>query len=179
MSGSRNDALIQLCQQLLPHDVSLVDEVKLAIEQPTHFAAQFRGNLSGRGIYEPRPSLPWIALIDGLIERNCCREIDWKEAPKDVMAAIDDLLPDQPHGPNRWTWVDLQTWDNSSTEDFLDVIAHHLHDEGKVLAYLDHDSDSFALIILEPSRFRESEYLARQAGYGELVPWSDGAVENP
>jgi hypothetical protein len=173
----------------MPEDPSLRDEVLLAVTEPDSYRTQFHWRLIDRGIdeeyetdegaFDPTESdavldLPWIALIDGLMERGRLVELDWKEAPDEVMTAIDHLLAGQPAEPERWTWVDLAHWEQADTESFLLAIAERLREQGRILACFSLSSDSYPLTIIDAPRFAELHQLAERTGYS-LEDFQEGS----
>lgn len=177
MSDNRSYYLALLCQQLSPGDRTLVDEVDLAIRNPQRYVATFNKRLTRRGIYPgdntERPSLPWIALLDGLAQRGHLAEIDWKEDASDTQRAIDRLVADRAQDSGVWGWVNDGDWEEAATIEFLHAVASHFIKRGLLLAYLAYPSDSYPLILIEPQRLRGLQVLAQQAGYGAVVSLLD------
>lgn len=174
MSDNRSYYLALLCQQLAPGDRTLVDEVDLAIRNPQRYVATFNKRLTRRGIYPgdntERPSLPWIALLDGLAQRGHLAEIDWKEGASNTKRSIDSLLAaDRAQDPEVWGWMNNDDWEDAPTIAFLHAVAGHFIKRGLLLAYLAYPSDSYPLILLDPQQLRGLQVLAQQAGYGAVV----------
>ena len=175
--GYHNTELLALCRALLPGDTSLADEVGLAIARPDDYLVAFEERLADRGIspFDERLfNLPLIALLDGLRERGQLVEIDWREYPAEVVSGIDRLLNAQMDIGDRWVWVDLEKWTNTSTDAFLKAIAERLQMQGLTRACFRTMSDSYPLIVVGSGRFPILEALAQQTGYGELVPCLEG-----
>lgn len=173
MSNNRSYDLTMLCQQLAPGDMTLVDEVDLAVRNPQRYVVTFNRRLARRGIYPgddtEHPQLPWIALLDGLAQRGHLAEIDWKEGVSDTMRSIDRLLADRAEEPEVWDWVNDDAWEDAPTIAFLHAVAGHFIKRGLLLAYLAYPSDSYPLILLDPQQLRGLHVLAQQAGYGAVV----------
>jgi hypothetical protein len=89
------DALLLLCKILLVRDPAFVEDVQLSMTDPNLYLNKF---LVNRGIHETIPELPWIALVEGLIDRGYLVELDWATAAEDVAAGIAFLLS------NHMTW---------------------------------------------------------------------------
>lgn len=169
MPEYHNDKLLLLANLLVPDDPSLIEELNLAIDKPAEYLAQFQEQLSYRGIDEPFPELPWIALVDGLIARNRLVEIDWKNYVEDVTWNIDQLLQNEPDEPERWKWTKTGIWDEKPTEELLEAIAYRFHGQGLSLVYVDIDSDSYPLMFIKSEQLAKSQQLANEAGYGHIV----------
>lgn len=171
-----NDKLITLCGVLLPEDSTLAAEVRLAVEQPDAYFARFGQRLEDRGITEPIRILPWIALLDGLMERNKLVELDWRMEPIHVMAYLDRLLPDEVRTAHRWDWVEVAYWHTqASTGDFLNAIGARLSVQGFVLACFFLQTDSYPLTLVEEDRFEKARRLAQETRYGDLTPCRPGS----
>ena len=173
-----NDKLVALCHALLPDDPTLAEEVSLAIEQPDTYYARFGERLEeGRRITESTPMLPWIALLDGLMERGHLVELDWRMEASSVMHSLDQVLPGQMRMADRWAWVDVAAWDNhATTEDFLKAIGARLLARGFVLACFALGTDSYPLTIIAQERFARIKALAEDADYGGVVPCLPGTA---
>jgi hypothetical protein len=166
-----NGKLIELAHFLAPDDPSLLEEVRLAVDRPGDYAGKFAERLHQRGIEGPIEDLPWIALADGLGERDLLREIDWKEAHEDVTWKLDQLTALRPPRPDRWTWLDNAEWADKIPEAFLPAIGKHLLESGLALLTFDIDSDSYLLMVLSADRVAECQHLAERAGYGTISQW--------
>ena len=83
--------MLEALARLLAEDESLIDELRLAKLEPERYCARYAERLELRGIRAPRPELELIALLDGLIERQACVELDWREEPEGLVAAITQL----------------------------------------------------------------------------------------
>lgn len=164
-----NGKLIQLARYLMGPDSSLVDEIELAINKPHDYVGRFAKRLHLRGIRQPHNMLPWIALVDGLLERGQLEEIDWKGSPEEVQAALRRITGQQ----REWAWL----WDEDPEGRFLRPprelfprINEQLDNEGRMLMVIDIGSDSYPLIVLAHDRMIEASQLARLAGYGRIIP---------
>lgn len=163
--------LIELAHFLAPGDPSLAEEVRLAVDRPGDYAGKFAERLHGRGIDGPIAELPWLALADGLGDRDLMREIDWKEAHEDVTWKLDQLTALRPARSERWTWLDGADWEDKIPEAFLPAIGKHLLQSGLALVTFDIDSDSYLLMVLPADRVAECQHLAERAGYGTISQW--------
>lgn len=175
MSQYDNDKLLQLAQELLPDEPSLVEEIKLAVSSPQEYVNQFKTRLRYRSIYKPKPDLPYIALLDGLIERYYLAEVDWKCEAEDVMWNIDNILARkevEPEQWKRWDWAEGAEWDEVATGDFIKAAAKWLLERGLVLTTFNLSSDSYPLIVVPVSEFDKLKELTKQTGYGKLEDWS-------
>lgn len=88
------------------------------------YVARHAERLRERGIAGPREDLPWIALVDALIEDRRVVELDHRTFPEDVMDELDDLRT-MPKRRGRWRWAaDID--EGTATSDFLALIAHRV-----------------------------------------------------
>jgi hypothetical protein len=172
MATEWNDLVLDFCQQVLPDDPTLVDEVRLAIHHPAAYMSQF-AHLWAEG---ERDVLAWYALIDGLDRRRQSRTIDWREAPADVLGCLDVLLGDRAGNADRWAWVDLARWDEAPTAAFLAVLGDWCRTQGMVLGNLGTGSDSYVLVLIDAARFAALALLAQRLGAGRLTAWSTSAT---
>jgi hypothetical protein len=175
----REDTAVALCHFLLPQDPSLATEVSVAITRPDAYLSQFGGRLAERGTFEPIPTLPWIALLDGLIARGRLVEVDWRDGPENVMHYIGRLLPPPLLRDDRWTWVDTTIWEEAVTEDFVKAIGARLGEQGVVLGCFQcawFPSDAYALMVVDDERFPTARRLAQEFGESDLVPCVPGAL---
>jgi hypothetical protein len=171
MSQHDNQKLSALAELLCPGDSTLLDEVDLAARQPQQYLARFAERLSYRGIDAVSPELPWIALVDGLDARGRLAEVDWKEDSDSIRDALDDLLGADPFD---WGWSEAEEVNEAPTEEFLCRVGDRLHATGIALAFLDIASDCYPLITLDCKELQAAQQLARQSGYGRLVPLRSG-----
>jgi hypothetical protein len=158
--------LYALAAHLLPEDASLVAEVRQAATDAEGYLRRFADQLEGRGVDEPIPELPWLALVDGLSARGRLEEIDWKEDADSIMEAIDGLLG---KAAPRWEAFEEDA-ENVPTYEFLQRAGDLLLRSGTALAFLDIASDCYPLIVLPDDRLEAARQLAQEAGYGEVVP---------
>jgi len=158
-------ALLNLSKRLSNNSDHVVQKVKMAIEYPDLFTEKYRESLAERNIdfnFLPE-ELPWIALVDELIENGFAYEIDWKESPQNICSVVDTLLENKNYRMLDWTW--LQDNENMPTELFLDEISKRLHGLLLTLGYLDIDSDSYVLIIVTLDEMESIKSLASEAGF--------------
>jgi hypothetical protein len=172
MSEYHNDKLLLLANLLLPEDEKLIEELNLAINNPVGYITKFQEQLSYRGIDEPFPELPWIALVDGLTMQNRLVEIDWNTELEDITWNIDQLLQAESDEPNRWTWAETRIWEEKPTEEFLKAAADMFNKRGLALVYLDINSDSYPLLLIKVEQLAQSQKLAEEAGYGKIIALS-------
>jgi hypothetical protein len=165
-------ALLALCAEVLPEDPSLVEEVRLAIQQPAVYWATIqprqRLQLSSES---PPPELPWLALLNGLLARGHLDLLDWRASLEEMMAAVDGLLRSRPPDPRRWAWVDEATWAQATTDQFLAVVGDYLLAQSLVLTFFPLDADMYPLAVIEQERLPALQRLAALTGYGDIEPF--------
>lgn len=91
VSAPRLEALLSIARLLAPSARSLPGVVTQAATQPAAYHRAHAARLAERNIDAPGPSLPWIALVDGLIAAAACHEIDWKTDAENVAWAIGEV----------------------------------------------------------------------------------------
>lgn len=158
-------ALVTVSEKLAFGVEGITENVKLAAESPQQYVEKFANELEERGISEPFEGLPWIALVDALLDNQLASEIDWAEEIDDVMYVIDQLLQRKQLPSIDWTPLQEEYDDESETDEFLEAITVALKKQSLALAYLDIDSDSFVLIIVKDHEIIELKHLAEEAGY--------------
>jgi hypothetical protein len=72
---------------------SLAQAVTLAATSPAAYVRRFARRLEERGVSEPDPHLPWIALVDVCIAKRIGLELDYTEDPPDALKALRRLVP--------------------------------------------------------------------------------------
>lgn len=170
MSQYNPDALLLLCELLLPHDQSFVKDVSFSITNASLYLKNFSVN---RGVHDPIPELPWIALVEGLIDREYVIEIDWATAAEDVADGIASLLSKHSYELHTWTLKIVEEWKDADTDIFLQVIGRRLEEHNLILAYIDIHSDSYPLIIVKRAHITKIQTLAQKAGYGKIINVSE------
>jgi hypothetical protein len=170
----RPDALVQLCHVLVPDDPSLADEVALASHDAQAYYVRFEARLQDDRGFEPDdvpfPELPWIAMLDGLRDRQRLAEVDWRADAGSVMDDVDRLIGDRRSVAQRWTWVDAEHWNQLLTGEFLQAVGDQLLRTGRMLAQFSEDSDSYPITVIDPDQLAELQRLARHSGYGDVQP---------
>ncbi|WP_124726565.1 DUF6630 family protein [Staphylospora marina] len=179
------EKLLQLCRHMLPGDLSLTAEVRLAIEKPILYLTVARKDVLAGPEWErwrPTRSLPWFALLRGLRRRR-------------LLFTWNDLTPDA-HARSRfmrWAWVIRQGRLHSAHSDFLELDARRQREWFLRIATRELDALGYALCELSPSlspmtltvldretALRCSE-LAAESGYGviEICPGSGCLPSEP
>lgn len=164
----RSSALLELADRLAFGNKQIVEEVHLALRTPPNYFETFQDRLERRGIMDAQASLPWFALIDGLIEEELAWEIDWKESPDTIVWAVGKLI-------NRKKSRDAamaalpplreQDYTDMYTHETLHNIHRKLDRYGFALACMDIDSDSYVLTVVPTLDLPRLSALAMQAGY--------------
>ncbi|KMM75748.1 hypothetical protein ACP93_09800 [Xanthomonas sp. NCPPB 1128] len=157
------DTWMSICDTLAPEDHGLRDDVALAIEAPSRYLQQFEDPLFERGIEEPHQVSPWLALVDGLISRGLCTEVDWKVDAADLAHALGEL---RPLAGMRDVLSPLAA-SQTRNEEALTLAARCLQVQSMALLHLDIDSDSYPLLVVPADRrdavLRMAEALGEHA----------------
>lgn len=145
---TERDTWTSICATLAPEDHTLCDDVALALEAPARYLQQFEDPLFERGIEAPHQVGPWLALVDGLIARGWCTEVDWKVDAADLAHALGEL---RPLAGLRNVLSPLAA-SQARNEEALTLAARCLHAQGMALIHLDIDSDSYPLLVVPADR---------------------------
>lgn len=156
-------ALVKLGERLML-DAKGLEIVKLACENPEQYFEGFVYQLEERGIEEVSSDLPWLALVDELIEQNLADEIDWKESVSTICEVVDHLLRKKKMPTLDWAKLNAK-YSELDAEEALEKIAAELQESGVTLAHLDIDSDSYVLITVKREEIEALKGLAQQAGF--------------
>ncbi|OAB45509.1 DUF6630 family protein [Paenibacillus glacialis] len=159
-----NLALLRLTERLALNSSKIVEEVRFAIEEPDNYFFRFKEKFKERGMEKPSEELPWIVLLDALIEAELAYEIDWKESTLEITYAIDDLSDRKKIDSLDWDWIENMS-DAMPTGEKLQAIADRMYERSLSLAYLDIDSDSYILVVVPNIEISELIDLALKAGH--------------
>ncbi|HEX4337357.1 MAG TPA: hypothetical protein VH062_15680 [Polyangiaceae bacterium] len=160
---------------LLCDDASVAGELVLAWNEPDRYTADHGERLGDRGIDAPTRDLAFIALVDALRERKRCIEIDWRADPGDMVKAVRALLRQY----KRTGWKTPKLDDGEELETLLRVVGSSIAATGLSLCSLDHQSDSYALVLLPSADVDAAIELARSSEVGQVAVWRkvDAIVE--
>jgi hypothetical protein len=163
---ARLEALGRLAK-LLCDDDAVLGELALAWSEPARYVAEHAARLSDRGIDAPIADLAFIALIDALQARKRCIEIDWKVCPREMVSAVRSLL----RSFKKKGWKAPKLDDGEELADLVAVVGSSLEETGLSLCTLNHQSDSYSLVILPTSAVELAIELARIADIGRVLHW--------
>ena len=127
--------------------MAAVAEDELAATDGKAYVTTFAKRLAERRVTKPTRQLPWIALVDALVEDRLAVELDHPTFPEDVIDALDELRS-LPKSRSRWTWV-RDVDDSTSTAKFLAAAVHHAK---LPLATIDLDSDSIVVVVTKDGK---------------------------
>jgi hypothetical protein len=158
-----SDHLIALAAAFDRDDVQVSSLVRKAVEDPAAYVSEHKHTLRLRGINAPVPRLPWLALLDALVESSFAVELDWRETPSAALEQISALrivptgerVRDIP-GP------DFELGASWSLTDAIRAAATTLADVGIDLLVLDLQTDSFPMLCARPSTTEELRILAER-----------------
>lgn len=170
-----SDALVRLARGLEAAlgGVALAEEVALAIADEASYRARFAARLAERG---PVPSsrLPWLALADALIAAGKAVELDWREEPAAVRAAVRELADPLPA---------VRVPPDATARDALARFARAFEraaPAGPRLVLLDLQSDSDLIVLLAAPDVAALGALAAEAGQRLApLPLADAAPPPP
>ncbi|MBG9792935.1 hypothetical protein ABD76_10715 [Paenibacillus dendritiformis] len=158
-------ALLNLSKRLSLGSNEILQNVRLAVDNPSKYFHENRNRLDERNIDELTEELPWIALVDELIENGFAFEVDWKESNYRICEIIDVLLEKKSFSLLEWQWADEGNYDELSTAEFLHEVSQRLKAHSISLAYVDIDSDSYVLIVVPVQEIESLKMLALAAGH--------------
>jgi uncharacterized protein DUF6630 len=92
---NRADEFRKLALLLSEGDESLSADVVLSEIDPLAYVRAHAEELDLRGISDPTDDLPWIALIDGLMNKGKLIELDWKERGEMFVKAAIKILKNE------------------------------------------------------------------------------------
>ncbi len=160
--------LLGLAALLAPDDPSLAAQIRQFLDSPPAYLeahTQTRDRLWASPDPARDPALPWLVLVDALIEHRHAVELDWKIDPGELPFALSQLAA--------YESVDVELRDAlaaSTREETLTVL--HLRDaaallagERRIVAVMDIDSDSYVVLLLPEQRFAEAMRLADAHGH--------------
>ncbi len=150
--------------EMLGLDAASIQDVRLAYEHPKRYLEVFGDRLEERNVLETSNDLPWIALVDALIDKELAEEIDWKESFEVITDVVEQLLKKK--NLFSFDWEELNHTDYELfSEDALATLASELKRNATSLAYLDIDSDSYVLVVAKIVDMIELKKLAAQSGF--------------
>lgn len=150
----------EICGILCSDDPSLLGDIELAQEHPSQYLETFEDSLFERGIEDASEVRPWLALVDGLISRQLCTEVDWKIDANELafqlgklksLSGCDQLL--------------MRLSESGTTnEEALERASNLLKEKSFSILQLDIDSDSYPLVVVHTGQQNEIERLAASLG---------------
>ena len=161
------EVLLSLSRLLAPGDDSLQRDLALARNQPGIYLQQ-HPETEEREVDVDDPSLPWLALVDGLLTRHIAAEVDHRSDVADVNWNLSQLKSYKLFSAKTRHW--LETTEMEGTGDILRALAPYAKKDGLVIATMDIDSDSYVILVLTKSDYAKATKLAHQLGY-KLLSW--------
>lgn len=158
-------ALLALSRRLSAGNEDIVQEVSDAYLAPDDYCEKWQDRLDDRGITVPMEGLPWIALVDALIDERLADEMDWKSEGSTVLYVTRRLIARKQLLPHDKDWSEFEYDEQQRTEKMLETMKTKLQAYGVALAYMDIESDSYVLIAVEAEQLGELKQLAHTAGY--------------
>lgn len=168
MRNERSKYLLKLVQ-ILSYDDSMLTEVRLAVNSPKDYVNKFSKQLKERGIKKPTDNLAWIALVESLNSRNLLQELDWKDDAEELIEVTLSLTERQKNYKSiQNTLLKVNALLGDDIEEFLPILNKSLEKEGIQLIWLDIDSDSYPLTIIDLKNVKKAKELALKAEYGKI-----------
>lgn len=166
------DAILLALAGLLLDDPQYHEDVRLAVESPQDYVETFADELTERGITEPQPHLPWVALTNGLSQRNSLVPLDRNFEPDDLSEALETLV-------GKRKGIDLSGlpgYDDSAGA--LRTVGDRLQAAGLALVTVDSnkEEDTFPLAIISEAHVEEAQRLAASLGLGTIRRWSSDSA---
>ncbi|CAM4427183.1 hypothetical protein FHS16_003696 [Paenibacillus endophyticus] len=158
-------ALLALSRRLSAGNEDIVQEVSDAYLAPVEYCEKWQDRLDDRGITGPMEGLPWIALVDALIEERLADEMDWKSEGSTVLYVTRRLIARKQLLPHDKDWSEFEYDEQQRTEKMLETMKTKLEAYGIALACMDMESDSYVLIAVRAEQLGELKQLAHTAGY--------------
>lgn len=171
--GKLRNALLDLAR-LLGLSIDGVAELELAFDHPDELLAKHAKKFAERGIDKPTTDLPWIRLVDALVDEQRCAEVDWKADLDEVTEALQRLALRDASLKRV-----LRRVDGEPTEDMLGILGHHFARQGRALCTIDYGADSYALIVLAADLVERAQALAAAASFGKIIVWRRAPVKRP
>lgn len=146
----RSPLVPDLAPFLGAHGAFVARAVSLAVRSPHEYVAQHAARLRLRGIVAPTEVLPLVAFLDALLERRITVEIDWRESPWRVDAALRTLrVVPTDRAVSDLVSDDGDPDDAGSVLGVLRVVEAQLAERGVTLLVLDLQNDSFTVLAVE------------------------------
>jgi len=165
MTGMVIEVLLALSQLLDPaDDGTLRDDLKLAVERPAAYMEKHPG-MRERSTDAANASLPWLALVDGLIARGYAVELDHRDGGDETIHSLGKLKGHALFSAKTRDWMKRVGTKDMSTVDCLRKVAAHAEHDGLVIAVMDIDSDSYVTLILGKDDYARATELAARLGY--------------
>ncbi|MGO4548880.1 DUF6630 family protein [Paenibacillus sp. 2TAB23] len=158
-------ALLALSRRLSAGNEDIVQEVSDAYLAPNEYCERWQDRLDDRGITGPMEGLPWIALVDALIDERLADEMDWKSEGSTILYVTRRLIARKQLLPHDKDWSEFEYDEQQRTEFMLETMKNKLQAYGIALACMDIESDSYVLIAVEAAMLEELKQLADTAGY--------------
>jgi hypothetical protein len=163
-------ALDAVAALLAPGIPAVAAQVLLAHDEPEAYVRAYGERLEDRGIDEPFPGLPWIALVDALHEHRRLAEFDWKEGPDEIRWRLGQLESRPAQDP--WGRIgDAEA--QLPTYEYLEACGRAHREVGTALVVLDIESDCYPVACLPAERAEELSATATAAGF---TAWIAGAA---
>jgi len=158
------EVLLSLSKLLAPDDDgSLQQALTLAACEPAVYLQQHPETAERGFVDAETPSLPWLALVDGLLARGRAMEVDHRTDMEEVDWNLSKVKNYSRFSPKTRAWMGSFRMEGAG--ECLREIAPHAAEDGLVIAVMDIDSDSYVTLILSKDDYAKATELAAKLGY--------------
>lgn len=163
-----NGLFLTLAAILAPGDAALGVSLTQALEQPAVYLQTHASTADRLGHAQPAaadPALPWLALVDGLIERRLATELDWDTGKDDLIFHLEKLSGYRLLSDGSRASISEFDRDDGATVNWLRDIAAVVEADDTIVAVLDIDSDSYVTLLLKQPDYAHASAIAEQLGF--------------
>jgi len=162
------EALKKLISILCPGDDELSRDILLSAEQPETYFKKFEDDLFQNGVESADDVSFWNALAQRLEVKKCTWRVDWKDQGSNIASILEQLATVRKTRAD-WSSIEKLGDDYRPTSEYAQQIQKILNPKNMTLVWLDTESDSYVLSIVETSKVKELQELAHQLSHRILI----------
>lgn len=148
--------------ELIDDDASLIESVRLAVEDPTAYFAQHEDDLADQGVTSASDIDPWLILIGGLDEAGALAYLD----TGDGAVELSDALTELPRLVEAEIELDEVADDiDADLETAIAAADDLLEPHGLRILFLAEDPEAFPLVVVARSHVEEILTLIARLGH--------------